>query len=83
MKYVSYFAFGVEPWEVANQAVGNYVMDIESVVLENLFLSCLIPFVELVSVNHFVQVLLIVFQGVIYCRLLGCLRLIIVAFKVW
>ena len=44
----------LNPSEATNQAIGDYVVDI----LENLFL---IQFVQLVPVNHFVQLVLNVF----------------------
>ena len=49
-------------------------MDIESVEIENLFLSCLIQFVQPVPVNHFAQLLLNAYQVATYCQALGLLE---------
>ena len=61
------FYVSVEPSEVTNQVVGDYVMDIVSVDPGNLILCCLIHFVQPVLV---VQLLSNVYQVVICCHAL-------------
>jgi hypothetical protein len=70
MKIRHVFYVSVEPSEVTNQVVGDYVMDIVSVDPGNLILCWLIHFVQPVPVNHFAQLLSNVYLMVICCHAL-------------